>query len=132
MVTVAKNLEGPIKLLFPRGGSANPALLGLGDIVIPGLLISLLLRFDDQMAVGKERPFFRASLLAYGIGLGTTIWAMETFKAAQPALIYLVPACLGSALLVGGVKGKLGPLFSYDEEIPEDGAASPEPSKKDE
>lgn len=44
MVSVAKNFDGPIKLLFPRAGSAEElaggkrpfAMLGLGDIVIPG------------------------------------------------------------------------------------------------
>jgi minor histocompatibility antigen H13 len=43
MVTVAKNLDGPIKLLFPRSlipkeldGKIELSLLGLGDIVIPG------------------------------------------------------------------------------------------------
>ena len=42
MVTVAKSLDGPIKILFPRSlelnesGKPDLALLGLGDIVIPG------------------------------------------------------------------------------------------------
>lgn len=37
MVTVAKNIEGPIKLLFPVSIEwSNFNMLGLGDIVIPG------------------------------------------------------------------------------------------------
>ena len=54
MVTVATKLEIPIKLLFPRPpspaeaekGSASFSMLGLGDIVIPGMMIALALRFD--------------------------------------------------------------------------------------
>jgi minor histocompatibility antigen H13 len=55
MVTVAKSLDIPIKLLFPRpsttqDGDTPPiqefAMLGLGDIVLPGLLIALALRYD--------------------------------------------------------------------------------------
>lgn len=53
MVTVAKSLDIPIKLLFPRppGPSEDPskqslAMLGLGDIVLPGMMIGLALRFD--------------------------------------------------------------------------------------
>ncbi|KAG7471505.1 minor histocompatibility antigen H13 isoform X3 [Solea senegalensis] len=52
MVTVAKSFEAPIKLVFPqdlleKGLQANNfAMLGLGDIVIPGIFIALLLRFD--------------------------------------------------------------------------------------
>lgn len=56
MVTVAKNLDVPIKLVFPRPEqpSLTPgkppirsySMLGLGDIVLPGLMIALALRFD--------------------------------------------------------------------------------------
>ncbi|KAK5115443.1 hypothetical protein LTR85_009903 [Meristemomyces frigidus] len=59
MVTVAKNLDQPIKLVFPRPDqpSAIPgeppirsfSMLGLGDIVLPGLMIGLALRFDLYM-----------------------------------------------------------------------------------
>ena len=52
MVTVATKLEIPAKLLFPRPsrpGEDRPvqlAMLGLGDIVLPGIMIGLALRFD--------------------------------------------------------------------------------------
>lgn len=53
MVTVAKKLDIPIKLLFPRPAGLNEdpskqslAMLGLGDIVLPGIMIGLALRFD--------------------------------------------------------------------------------------
>ncbi|KAJ5484744.1 hypothetical protein N7539_004732 [Penicillium diatomitis] len=53
MVTVATKLDVPIKLLFPRppspGDESNVqslAMLGLGDIVVPGMMIGLALRFD--------------------------------------------------------------------------------------
>ena len=49
MLTVAKSIDAPIKLLFPTDWSASPpkfTLLGLGDIVIPGIFIAMCLRFD--------------------------------------------------------------------------------------
>lgn len=53
MVTVAKKLDVPAKLLFPRpsGSDDDPsrqslAMLGLGDIILPGIMIGLALRFD--------------------------------------------------------------------------------------
>ncbi|KAK4550888.1 hypothetical protein LTR36_000468 [Oleoguttula mirabilis] len=59
MVTVAKNLDQPIKLVFPRPDQPNAtpggppiksfSMLGLGDIVLPGLMIGLALRFDLYM-----------------------------------------------------------------------------------
>jgi len=44
MVTVATKLDVPIKLVFP--GPKNQGMLGLGDIVLPGIMIALALRFD--------------------------------------------------------------------------------------
>ncbi|KAL4805810.1 signal peptide peptidase-domain-containing protein [Aspergillus unguis] len=53
MVTVAKKLDVPIKLLFPRPPAPSEApdtvslaMLGLGDIIIPGMMVGLALRFD--------------------------------------------------------------------------------------
>ncbi|EEP79658.1 predicted protein [Uncinocarpus reesii 1704] len=53
MVTVAQKLDLPIKLLFPRPPTSKEdpsltalAMLGLGDIVVPGTVIGLALRFD--------------------------------------------------------------------------------------
>ena len=53
MVTVATKLDIPAKMLFPRPSSPNDdptkqsfAMLGLGDIVLPGLVIGFALRFD--------------------------------------------------------------------------------------
>ncbi|CUS09437.1 unnamed protein product [Tuber aestivum] len=60
MVTVATTLDVPIKLLFPRP-SASPssaqalAMLGLGDVVIPGLVIAMALRYDLWRFYEKKR-----------------------------------------------------------------------------
>ncbi|KAK4102885.1 hypothetical protein N658DRAFT_446462 [Parathielavia hyrcaniae] len=44
MITVAKNIDAPIKLVFTSAKGAS--MLGLGDIVVPGMLMGLALRFD--------------------------------------------------------------------------------------
>ena len=53
MSTVAQSLDIPIKLVFPRSigptddpGKQGFAMLGLGDVVLPGMIIALALRFD--------------------------------------------------------------------------------------
>uniref|UniRef100_A0A6Q2XHE5 Histocompatibility (minor) 13 n=1 Tax=Esox lucius TaxID=8010 RepID=A0A6Q2XHE5_ESOLU len=118
MVTVAKSFEAPIKLVFPQDllekglGASQFAMLGLGDIVIPGIFIALLLRFD--VSLKKEtRTYFYTSFLAYIFGLGMTIWVMHTFKHAQPALLYLVPACIGFPVVVALLKGELTEIFLF-------------------
>nr|XP_046252838.1 minor histocompatibility antigen H13 isoform X2 [Scatophagus argus] len=139
MVTVAKSFEAPIKLVFPQDllekglEASNFAMLGLGDIVIPGIFIALLLRFDVSLKK-NSRTYFYSSFLAYIFGLGLTIFVMHTFKHAQPALLYLVPACIGIPVFVALVKGELTEMFRYEESPPEEEAAkedSSESEKKD-
>ena len=79
MVTVATKLDVPIKLLFPRpDGCIEPvgaltnsaemeafrqciakkrtmAMLGLGDIVVPGIMIALALRFDLYLFYSRKQ-----------------------------------------------------------------------------
>ncbi|XP_023286892.1 minor histocompatibility antigen H13 isoform X2 [Seriola lalandi dorsalis] len=136
MVTVAKSFEAPIKLVFPQDllekglGASNFAMLGLGDIVIPGIFIALLLRFDVSLKK-NSRTYFYSSFLAYIFGLGLTIFVMHTFKHAQPALLYLVPACVGFPVIVALFKGELTEMFRYEESSPEDAAAKEDSSESD-
>lgn len=122
MVTVAKSFEAPIKLIFPmdlleKGLSAsNFAMLGLGDIVIPGIFIALLLRFDHSSKKDKtSRVYFYSGFIAYFVGLVVTVLVMHAFKAAQPALLYLVPACLGTPITLALLRGELTELFKYED-----------------
>ncbi|KAK7570794.1 hypothetical protein V9T40_010161 [Parthenolecanium corni] len=120
MVTVAKSFEAPIKLVFPQDllengiAASNFAILGLGDIVVPGIFIAFLLRFDKSLK-RKRSTYFYASFLAYVLGLGVTIYVMHMFKHAQPALLYLVPACVGLPILLALIKGDIGAMFKYED-----------------
>jgi len=120
MVTVAKSFEAPIKLVFPQDllenglDAKNFAMLGLGDIVIPGIFIALLLRYDHSLN-RKSHFYFYATFLAYIGGLGTTIFVMHVYKHAQPALLYLVPACLGVPLFLGLVRGDIKSMLAYED-----------------
>ncbi|KAL2133356.1 hypothetical protein VTI74DRAFT_2485 [Chaetomium olivicolor] len=44
MITVATKIDAPIKLVFK--GTTGSSMLGLGDIVVPGMLMALALRYD--------------------------------------------------------------------------------------
>ncbi|TYZ62451.1 hypothetical protein PybrP1_005572 [[Pythium] brassicae (nom. inval.)] len=104
MVTVATSFDAPIKLIFPRAFAtatekAKYSILGLGDIVIPGIFIALLLRYDAHRA--------------------------------GPALLYLVPACLGSALATAFARGEFKELLAYSEEEEEEDAAKKDAKKEE-
>ena len=68
MVTVATSFDAPIKLMYPHpeilAKITRPfAMLGLGDIVIPGLVVSLVLRYDVSHHAGRPAFFTRCRLL---------------------------------------------------------------------
>ncbi|KAF9208361.1 hypothetical protein BGZ49_009053 [Haplosporangium sp. Z 27] len=148
MVSVAKNFDAPVKVIFPRLFFGLPAseayqfaMLGLGDIVIPGVYVALCLRFDQHLAGTKNpnlgrstrfsKPYFTACFIAYVLGLATTMFVMHTFKAAQPALLYLSPACILSVLFTGLVRGEIKEVFSYTSEDDAAKAKEAEEKKKD-
>ncbi|XP_055004139.1 minor histocompatibility antigen H13-like [Boleophthalmus pectinirostris] len=125
-----------ISVVFPQDllekglGASNFAMLGLGDIVIPGIFIALLLRFDVSLKK-NTRTYFYTSFVAYIFGLVLTIFIMHTFKHAQPALLYLVPACVGFPVIVALLKGELTEMFRYEEESSEEAGTDTETEKKD-
>lgn len=121
MVTVAKSLEAPIKLMFPMDilekgiFGTNFSMLGLGDIVIPGIFIALLCRFDHRNFPGKFKMYFHTCFVAYIVGLVATVACLHIYKAAQPALLYLVPTCLGFPLLLALLRGHISALFNFED-----------------
>ena len=54
-------------------------------------------------------------LAAYLAGLLATIAVMHVYKHAQPALLYLVPACLGVPLFLALVRGDIKTMFAYED-----------------
>lgn len=106
-------------------------MLGLGDIVIPGIFIALALRFDQHLylqTLSKEqlhkftrrttafpKPYFNATLTAYVAGLATTMAVMHVFQAAQPALLYLSPACVAAIAIKAVVRGETGLVWAWKD-----------------
>ncbi|KAJ1797042.1 hypothetical protein LPJ56_007054, partial [Coemansia sp. RSA 2599] len=139
MVSVAKKSDVPIKVVFPKelfpgDGALKMTMLGLGDIIVPGVFLGLCLRFDrhlflDRLGYAPDRPlpkalggrrrgfafptpYFNAGMAAYVAGLATTIAVMHVFKAAQPALLYLSPACILSVAATALVRGEVSQVMA--------------------
>jgi hypothetical protein len=121
----------PLLLTIPRimdyrGGSS---LLGLGDIVIPGLLLAFAARLDeakrlvggltnrDMINVPKHwyNGYLCPLVSAYAFGLLMANVAVVLMERGQPALLYLVPACLGTMFFIGW--NELGELWRGPEVI---------------
>jgi len=124
----APKLSLPGKLVFPSmHNSGHFSMLGLGDIVMPGLLLCFVLRYDAykkaqliSTEAGVPPPttfhnrisYFHCSLIGYFLGLLTATVSSEIFKAAQPALLYLVPFTLLPLLTMAYIKGDLRRMWS--------------------
>lgn len=192
MITVATTLDVPIKLVFEGGaksdGSPRSSLLGLGDIIVPGMMMCLSLRFDlwryyqkqvkyvpvelttqtkcessdrhtvttttetryrtvktpfvspqgqwgdrlwttrlwklfasptataDLIVAGFPKTYFYASMAGYAAGMVVTLAMLKIFKHGQPALLYLVPAVVGSIWLAGYLNGEIHDMWMYTED----------------
>ncbi len=150
MVSVAKNIEGPVKLMFPKlqaaidlikkekgedheyaGKAYDPReynMIGLGDIVIPGVYVALMLRFDiylykraknDFSKFGfslKNMKYFIIIFVFYNLGIIITLSSMYFFNHAQPALLYLVPCTLISSSLLALQQKEFDLLWKFNEE----------------
>jgi signal peptide peptidase-like protein 2B len=130
----------PMLFAFPRfdwlGGYS---MIGLGDIVIPGLLISFALRVDyarceklariraetsAHLPSARRLSFFGAHYYwiplccSYIVGLSLTFaaniegWTFGTGIPGQPALLYLVPCTLLTMIFLAKRKGELMPLWN--------------------
>lgn len=144
---VAKGLKAPIKIVFPRDLLQDPfgpsMMLGLGDIVIPGIYVALALRFDLSQYHMRHKllryrplwhrfakPYFWMSFYAYIIGLAMTVLVMHKFQSAQPALLYLSPACVLSTLVTAWYRSEFTSMWTYKEAGSEKQEKKKEPGKK--
>ena len=123
MVKVATGGSGksterlPMVFLVPKLNSSpysschdQPSMLGFGDVVVPGLLISYNHGID--LHVNSKKIYYIATVIAYGIGMIITFVALELMKTGQPALLYLVPCTLITTFVIGCIRGEVKLLWN--------------------
>ncbi|XP_044499210.1 signal peptide peptidase-like 2 isoform X1 [Mangifera indica] len=102
------------RLFDPWGGYD---MIGFGDILFPGLLISFARRYDKANKKGLLKGYFLWLTIGYGIGLFLTYLALYLMNGhGQPALLYLVPCTLGLIVVLGQNRGDLKDLWNYGGE----------------
>ncbi|XP_075512053.1 signal peptide peptidase-like 3 [Primulina tabacum] len=106
----------PMLLRIPRladpWGGYN--MIGFGDILFPGLLVSFAHRFDKAYKKSSLNGYFLWLTIGYGAGLLFTYLGLYLMDGhGQPALLYLVPCTLGTCVLLGLVRKELKQLWSH-------------------
>mmetsp|Transcript_10880 Transcript_10880/g.27997 ORF Transcript_10880/g.27997 Transcript_10880/m.27997 type:complete len:382 (-) Transcript_10880:146-1291(-) len=125
-------LSIPAKIMFPSSERPGDfSMLGLGDIVLPGILVAHNLRYDnlktmphrsmtptspimghsEPSAVPRRRTYFVHAVCGYVVGLFVAVLCSEKYAMAQPALIYLLPMTLGPTVVLAISRGDLGDLW---------------------
>ncbi|XP_061364171.1 signal peptide peptidase-like 2 isoform X2 [Gastrolobium bilobum] len=122
MITVARGDKAggeaiPMLLRFPRPSDpwGGYDMIGFGDILFPGLLVSFTRRFDKNTKKGVLNGYFLWLVIGYAFGLFFTYLGLYMMNGhGQPALLYLVPCTLGVTVLLGCIRGELKSLWAYD------------------
>jgi hypothetical protein len=104
---------------FTKGDKFMPSMLGLGDIVVPGVFLSLLAKWDVSNNIRKNQHggyvnYFNVAMVAYFLSLVCTLAAMIIWEAAQPALLYIVPFLIITSGTMALVNGELTELLSFE------------------
>jgi len=108
MVVAATSIQIPIKIEFPILFSNNPIkncmLLGLGDILLPGVVIKYCRRFDSlRQKIEpniKGMSFYTFNLILYFVSVALAMSMMFIFDHGQPVLFYISP------IFIIGLMGK--------------------------
>jgi signal peptide peptidase-like protein 2B len=103
------------RMLDYRGGYS---LLGLGDIVIPGLIVTLALRLDLALHKGWSGLYWVTSIAGYAAGLASAQAAASLSGSGQPALLYIIPFVTAALMLVSRCRGEFGRVWLYGADSP--------------
>ena len=114
----ASGEDVPMLLRLPRMQDElhGNTMLGLGDIALPGLLVSFLLRFDFHKSLSLTRGYFALVTAGYALGLVLTYLALVWTRRGQPALLYIVPCTLYVVLAVAWCRGDLREVWEGTEQ----------------
>ncbi|KAH9504036.1 hypothetical protein Btru_067579 [Bulinus truncatus] len=86
------------------------SMLGFGDIVIPGILISYNAVLDVRS--NTKMVYYLTSSLSYLLGMVICMISLVYMNSGQPALLYLIPCTLITTLVTALVRGELRKLVA--------------------
>jgi len=112
-VTVASGIDLPIKIVIPYFKGIGFSMIGLGDMVLPGLFSGFLLRFDRGRNDNNDL-YFTTCMIGYAMGLALCLLVLITFKAAQPAMLYLSPCTLLCVYIQAARRNEVNMLWRGD------------------
>jgi len=83
-------------------------------VVIPGLFVRFASKIDEALQP-QNLSYFSVATAAYAVGLLTCFGVNEITHAGQPALLYLDPSLVGSALACAVANDQLEEVWNFRE-----------------
>jgi signal peptide peptidase-like protein 2B len=118
MVFAAASLNLPIKFEIPIFLEEHPLkscmFLGLGDLVLPGLVIKFCHRFDF---LKNSKVYYLSALSLYSLSLSLSGMVVVLFNSPQPVLFYVSPFLLFGITLIAYRRGE---MYIWNAEILEE------------
>ncbi|CAK78939.1 unnamed protein product (macronuclear) [Paramecium tetraurelia] len=115
MAQVATSIDLPMKFICPPLMISNTSplmrcsILGLGDILLPGIVIKYVLKFENLL--NKGYCMYITSIIGYCIGLIVCMCSLVIYQQAQPALLYLVPIILIPVIIMSVIRKQFYQLW---------------------
>lgn len=110
MVVAATSMNIPNKLEIPLFFSTDPirscTFLGLGDIVLPGMIIKYCKRFD-KIKGNNKLSYFKFCMGLYIISIVLAYLMVVFFNHAQPVLFYICPIFIVGLTTKAFFKGEI-------------------------
>lgn len=104
MLVAATQINIPATIEMASFLSVDPInhcnLLGLGDIVLPGMIVKYCKKFDSLSQINKGKGgYYSLSLILYVISISLAGIALYIFEHGQPVLFYISPIFIFGLLL---------------------------------
>jgi signal peptide peptidase-like protein 2A len=97
----------PMLTVFPRFLSHGFNAVGLGDLIVPGLHVAVLARYDGWLKRTWRTGYFWLSFAGYCVGLVMAMVVALVFRSGQPALLYLIPLVHVPPLIAAAARREL-------------------------
>jgi hypothetical protein len=123
---------GKLPANIPLMLRCNHLVVGLGDVVVPGIAVTFASRIDFIRAFKSIKPdsedqinlklkkrtnhLKNFSLLGYAAGLLMSMAVNRVTGQAQPALVYILPLTLASIILGEKIRRGRFPCWNWEED----------------
>ncbi|KAH0785235.1 signal peptide peptidase family protein [Histomonas meleagridis] len=107
MAEAAMSTMSSLPTAFSIPKKEGSALIGTGDIVIPGVVLNFFLNCDNRY----NSNLFTTSFLSYIFGVCLTLIMVHVMGKGQPALLWIFPSVLIITLIKAHFDGVLGMIW---------------------